>query len=136
MSLASTNPHQMLRAETALDQWHCCGQAVKMIHNHGTQCKSVHLAADGMSCTLKKLNFCDCDILYRAWQGVYRSALKRAMSLASTNPHQMLCAETALDHWHCCGQAVKMTLNHGTQCKSVHLAADGISCTLEKTKKN
>ncbi len=52
--IASTNPHQMLRAETALDQWHCCGQAVKMTHNHATQCKSVHLAADGMSCTLEK----------------------------------------------------------------------------------
>ncbi len=33
-------------------------------------------------------------MLYRAWQGVYRSVLKRAMSLASTNPHQMLCVET------------------------------------------
>ncbi len=74
-------------------------------------------------------------MLYRAWQGLYRSALKLAMSLASTNPHQMLRAETALDQWHYCGQALKMTHNHGTQCKSVNLAADVMSCTLEKTKK-
>ncbi len=33
-------------------------------------------------------------MLHRAWQGVYRSPLKRAMSLASTNPHEMLPAET------------------------------------------
>jgi len=70
MSLASTNPHQMLRADTALDQWHCCSQDVKMTHNHGTRCKSVHLAADVMSCTLKIKIKCDCDMLYRAWQGV------------------------------------------------------------------
>ena len=118
-----------------LDQWQYCGQAVKMTHNHGTRCKSVHLAAVGMSCTLKEKKFCDCEILGRAWEGVYTSALKRAMSLASTNPHHMLRAEKALDHWHCCGQAVKMTHNHGTRLKSVHLAAVGMSCTLEKTKK-
>jgi hypothetical protein len=106
-----------------------------MIKNHGTRCKSVHLAADVMSCTLKKYYFCDCDMLRRAWQGVYRSALKRAMNLASTNPHQMLRADTALDQWHCCGQDVKMTHNHGTQCKSVKLAADVMSCTLEKNQK-
>ena len=67
-----------------------------MIHNHGTRCKSVHLAADVMSFTLKRLNFSDCDMLYRAWQGLYRSALKGARGLASTNPHQMLRAETAV----------------------------------------
>ncbi len=40
-----------------LDQWHCSGQAVEMIHNHGTQCKTVHLAADGMSCSLEKTKY-------------------------------------------------------------------------------
>ncbi len=34
-------------------------------------------------------------MLHWAWQGVSRSALKRAMSLTSTNPHEMLPAETA-----------------------------------------
>ena len=73
-------------------------------------------------------------MLYWAWQGVHRSALKRAMSLASTNPHQMLRAETALEHWHCWDQVVKMRDNYGTQCKSVNLAADVMSCTQEETK--
>ena len=40
-----------------LDQWHCSGQAVEMIHNHGTQCRTVHLAADGMSCSLQKTKY-------------------------------------------------------------------------------
>ncbi len=75
-------------------------------------------------------------MLHWAWQGVSRFALKRAMTLASTNPQQMLRAETALDHWHCCSQDVKMTHNPCTQCKSVNLAADLMSCTLEKTKKS
>ena len=134
--LASTNPHQMLRAETALDQWHCCGQAVKMTHNHGTQCKSVHLAADGMSCTLENTKKFDCELLHWAWEGVYRSVLQRVMSL-HPQIHIRCCVQRQrLAQWHCCGQAVEMIHNHGTQCKSVHLAADGISCTLEKTKKN
>ncbi len=34
-------------------------------------------------------------MLHWAWQGVSRSALKPAMSLASTNPHEMLPTETA-----------------------------------------
>ncbi len=34
-------------------------------------------------------------MLHWVWQGVSRSASKRAMSLASTNPHAMLPAETA-----------------------------------------
>ena len=50
--------------------------------------------------------------------------------LAFTNPHHMMRAETALNHSHCCGQAVKMTQNHGTRCKSVNLAANVTSCTL------
>ncbi len=37
----------------------------------------------------------DCDMLHWAWQGVSSFALKRAMTLASTNPHEMLPAETA-----------------------------------------
>ncbi len=67
-----------------------------MIQNHGTRCKSVYLAADVMSCTLEKSKFYDCEMLHWAWEGVYRSVLHRVMSLASTNPHQMLRAETAV----------------------------------------
>jgi len=36
----------------------------------------------------------DCEMLHWAWQGVSSFALKRAMTLASTNPHEMLSAET------------------------------------------
>ena len=43
--------------------------------------------------TPKKIN---CKLLHGAWKGVYRSALQRVMSLMSTNPHQMLPAETAV----------------------------------------
>ncbi len=39
----------------------------------------------------------DCEILHWAWEGVYRFVLQGVMSLASTNPHQMLRADTALD---------------------------------------
>ena len=49
----------------------------------------------------KKLNTFDGELLHWVWEGVYRSVLERVMSLASTNPHQMLCAETTLDQWHC-----------------------------------
>ncbi len=40
-------------------------------------------------------NHCGYDMLQWAWQDVSRSALKRTISLASTNPHEMLPAETA-----------------------------------------
>jgi len=79
-----------------LDQWHCSGQAVEMIHNNGTQCKTVHLAADGMSCNLEKPKSINCKLLHWAWEGVFRPVLQRVMSLISINPHQMLCAETAV----------------------------------------
>ncbi|DBA89515.1 TPA: hypothetical protein ACH3X1_016199, partial [Trebouxia sp. C0004] len=46
--------------------------------------------------SLERSQSCDFEILHWAWQGVSRSALKQAMSLASTNPHQMLPAETAV----------------------------------------
>ena len=68
-----------------------------MIQKHGTKCKSVHLAADGMSCTSEKpKKYIYCKLLHGAWEGVYRSVLQQVMSLISTNPHQMLCAETAV----------------------------------------
>jgi len=63
-----------------LDQWQYCGQAVKMTHNHWTQCMSVKLAADVMSCTLEKTQKKDCEMLRRAWEGVCRSVWKRVMS--------------------------------------------------------
>ncbi len=44
---------------------------------------------------ITKLKCYDCDMLHWAWQGVSSFALKRAMTLASTNPHEMLPAETA-----------------------------------------
>ena len=44
---------------------------------------------------IKKSKCCDCEMLHWALQGVYRSALNRAMSLASTNPKKMLPAESA-----------------------------------------
>jgi len=44
---------------------------------------------------ITKSKCCDCEMFQWALQGVYRSALKRAISLASTNPLQMLPAETA-----------------------------------------
>jgi len=44
MSLASTNPHQMLRAETALDQWHGCSQAVEWSWD------SMQISAPGCRC--------------------------------------------------------------------------------------
>ena len=44
----------------------------------------------------KKLNTFDGELLHWVWEGVCRSVLKRVMSLASTNPPQMLCAETAV----------------------------------------
>ncbi len=67
-----------------------------MIQKHGTKCKSVHLAADGMSCTSEKPKNNLYKLLHGAAEGVYRSVLHRVMSLTSTNPHQMLRAETAV----------------------------------------
>jgi len=67
-----------------------------MIQKHGTKCKSVHLAADGMSCSLEKPKNNNCKLLHWAWEGVFRPVLQRVMSLISTNPHQILCAETAV----------------------------------------
>jgi len=67
-----------------------------MMQTHGIQCKSVHLAADGMSCSLETPKKSNCKLLHGASEGVYRSVLQRVMSLISTNPHQMLCAETAV----------------------------------------
>jgi len=110
---------------------------MEMIQKHGTKCKSVHLAADGMSCSLEKPKNNNCKLLHWAWEGVFRPVLQRVMSLISTNPHQMLCAETAVSPVGTfCSQAVEMIQKHGTQCKSVHLAADGMSCSLENPKKN
>ncbi len=43
----------------------------------------------------RKQNRIDRELLHWAWKGVYRSVLQRVMSLASTNPHQMMHAETA-----------------------------------------
>jgi len=59
----------------------------------------VQNGAPGCKCdelNFEKIEFSDCDMLYRAWQGLYRSALKGATSLASTNPHQIMRAETAV----------------------------------------
>ncbi len=69
---------------------------MEMIQKHGTKCKSVHLAADGMSCSLEKPKNNNCKLLHWAWEGVFRPVLQRVMSLISTNPHQILCAETAV----------------------------------------
>ena len=94
MSLASTKPRCCVQGQQ-LDQWHCCSQIVEMTDKHESQCMSVQLVADMMNRLLKKTKCCDCEIMHWAWQGVSRSSLKRAMSLASTNPHEMLPAETA-----------------------------------------
>ena len=64
------------------------------MQKHGTQCKSVHLAADGMSYILENPQKNGCKLLHGAWEGVYRPVLQRVMSLISANPHQMLCADT------------------------------------------
>jgi len=56
--------------------------------------------------------------------------LKRAMSLASTNPHEM-CRDSDSTSGTV---AVKLWNDHGTRCKSVHLAADVMSCTFLKIK--
>jgi hypothetical protein len=93
MSLASTKPRCCVQGQQ-LDQWHCCSQIVEMTDKHESQCMSVQLVADMMNRLLKKTKCCDCEIMHWAWQGVSRSSLKRAMSLASTNPHAMLPAET------------------------------------------
>ena len=61
--------------------------------------------------------------------GVYRSALKQAMSLASRNPHQMRRAETALDQWHYSGQDAEMIHSHGTRCKSDEAVIGELQCT-------
>jgi len=65
-------------------------------------------------------------MLHWAWQGVSRSSLKRAMSLASTNPHEMF-RRQRLDQWHFplgSSQAVEMIDNYGTQLMSVQLVAN------------
>ncbi len=75
--------------------WGVRGDVVNRVWE--TQCKSVHLAADGVSCTLEEnkngLIVNCCIQLGRVCTGLYCSLC--------TNPHQMLCAETTLDQWHC-----------------------------------
>ena len=68
---------------------------MEMIDNYGTQRMSVQLIVHVMNRFKRNKYICDCEMLHWAWQGVSRSSLKRAMSLASTNPHEMLPAETA-----------------------------------------
>jgi len=86
--LASTNPHEMVRAETAISTVtllrSSCGNNTQL---WDSRCKSVHLAADVMSSTLRMLKSCDCDMLYRAWEGALRPQFKRATSLAFAYSH-------------------------------------------------
>ena len=71
-------------------------------------------------------------MLHWAWQGVSRSSVKRAMSLASTNPHAMLPAETA-------AKPVALPLGEQPSCgndrqlwNSMHVSPAGCSRLLQK----
>jgi len=46
----------------------------------------------------------------------------------------VVCRDSGQLSGHCCSQTVEMIQKHGTRCKSVHLATDVMSCTLEKPK--
>ena len=110
MSLASTNPHQMVRAETAISPVELlqssCGSDTQW-------CDSMQVSQAGCRCDelYFETKFCDCDMLLWSWEGVYRSVLKRAMSLASTNPHRWCVQRQRSAQWHCCSQAVEVIHN-------------------------
>ena len=125
MSLASTNLHQNA----------ACRDSASLValqplrYRNDTQwCDSMQVSQAGCRCDelyFEKTKFCDCDMLLWAWEGVYRSALKRAMSLASTNPHQMVRAETAISPV----ELLQSSCGSDTQwCDSMQVSQAGCRC--------